>query len=512
MDSCNGLQPEEENCRQVEINPPIEDHTLVGHVFKSMLIQDSSACEVNCFMEGDCVSFNVKLQQHGNHLCELSNSSDDVHPEDLKEERGAKYTSFQTLCSSNPCPAIKRCQTGFTSKGYRCVCTNGLTGQNCDEGPPFVAVVPDEIVTEERSDVIMMCNVTANPTLDLITWSKSQGSLSVSRSIVNEGNITILNVTTDDSGSYVCTATNIMGASSSVAQLQVYTALKFITRPPSKVLVYTGQTLKLPCSASSDLQPSISWMFDVNLSLPQGASIDASNNLIILSANFTHSGMYTCSAINSLSSLYTKIIVNIKYPETCSTVKTNISDVSGDYVIDPDGEQGEAPFTVYCNMSDKGGVGVTVVSHGSENRTHVIGFDNAGSYRHDIGYIGCNLSQIEGLTNVSTTCEQFIKYECKGSLMRYLEHLYAWWVSGVGEKMTYWGGATHGCACGMTNSCANPSKSCNCDMNDFIWREDSGLLTNKSHLPVTQLRFGDTDHAGEEGYHTLGKLKCYGMI
>ena len=37
------------------------------------------------------------------------------------------------------------------------------------------------------------------------------------------------------------------------------------------------------------------------------------------------------------------------------------------------------------------------------------------------------------------------------------------------------------------------------------------LITNKSHLPVTQLRFGDTGEQKEDGYHTLGKLKCYGM-
>lgn len=42
-------------------------------------------------------------------------------------------------------------------------------------------------------------------------------------------------------------------------------------------------------------------------------------------------------------------------------LKTNISDVSGYCVIDPDGVQGENPFTVYCNMSGEGGVGVTVV-------------------------------------------------------------------------------------------------------------------------------------------------------
>ena len=80
-------------------------------------------------------------------------------------------------------------------------------------------------------------------------------------------------------------------------------------------------------------------------------------------------------------------------------------------------------------------------------------------------------------------------------------------------KMTYWGAASSGsnkCACGMTNSYADPRYSCNCDKNDGVWREDSGVLTDKSHLPVRQLRFGDTGGSMDEGYHTLGKLTCYG--
>ena len=84
----------------MEINPSIEDHTLTGHVFKSMVIQDSSACETNCFMEGDCVSFNVKPLQNGDHLCELSNSIDVVHPENLKDEQGTVYTSFKVRIQS----------------------------------------------------------------------------------------------------------------------------------------------------------------------------------------------------------------------------------------------------------------------------------------------------------------------------------------------------------------------------------------------------------------------------
>ena len=63
----------------------------------------------------------------------------------------------------------------------------------------------------------------------------------------------------------------------------------------------------------------------------------------------------------------------------------------------------------------------------------------------------------------------------------------------------------------MTNSCADPSKACNCDKNDNVWREDSGLLNDKSTLPVKELRFGDTGGVNEKGYHTLGKFKCYGI-
>jgi hypothetical protein len=44
----------------------------------------------------------------------------------------------------------------------------------------------------------------------------------------------------------------------------------------------------------------------------------------------------------------------------------------------------------------------------------------------------------------------------------------------------------------MTNSCVGGGIRCNCDKNDQEWRADSGYLTDKNTLPVTELRFGDT--------------------
>jgi len=153
---------------------------------------------------------------------------------------------------------------------------------------------------------------------------------------------------------------------------------------------------------------------------------------------------------------------------------------NGTYVIDPDGDGGVLPFNVTCDMTDKNGVGVTVISHDSEKRTMVDGFEDPGSYSRDIQYTEASLVQLASLANVSTHCEQFIKYQCYGSVMTFHQTFYAWWVSRDSANMTYWGGAEPGsnkCACGMSRSCAKPELPCNCDKNDAVWREDSGLLT-----------------------------------
>jgi hypothetical protein len=162
-------------------------------------------------------------------------------------------------------------------------------------------------------------------------------------------------------------------------------------------------------------------------------------------------------------------------------------------------------------MTSKNGVGLTVIGHDSGSRTLVKGYDGAGSYKRKIKY-DISMEQIVSIMKHSKNCEQFIRYECYDSVITWQGNSIAWWVSRQGSKMKHWGGAAVNsgkCACGMTNSCAGGGK-CNCDKNDRTWREDSGYLTDKNTLPVTELRFGDTDASAEKGYHTLGRLRCWG--
>ncbi|XP_028393218.1 neurexin-4-like [Dendronephthya gigantea] len=163
-------------------------------------------------------------------------------------------------------------------------------------------------------------------------------------------------------------------------------------------------------------------------------------------------------------------------------------------------------------MTSKNGVGVTEIGHDSESAKRVKGCQPPGCFKTKIQY-DISMEQIVAIIKQSKNCEQFIKYECYHSVLRYgsPREYYGWWVSRQGSKMNYWGGAAVNsgkCACGMTNSCAGGG-NCNCDKNDKTWREDSGYLTDKNTLPVTELRFGDNYSSYEKGYHTLGKLRCW---
>ena len=316
-----------------------------------------------------------------------------------------------------------------------------------------------------------------------------------------------------DGGTYICKAENILGSATDTAQLVTFSPLRFQVRPPQEVSPIMGSTVHLACVADSDLRPTVYWRKDDETSLLVESNVLQNGTLLIQNIKKSHEGSYTCRATNALTTIEAKVKINSPVILTsCSVIRKYVSSVSGNYVIDPDGTGGQAPFTVHCDMSDKNGVGVTVISHDTESRTLADGCGSQGCYSRDIHYTGVSLSQLASLTRVSSHCEQFIKYECYHS--RIFRNGMAWWVSRDSNKMTYWGGALPGsgnCACGMTDSCASSSYGCNCDKNDNVWREDSGLLTEKTHLPVKQLRFGDLS-GSDMGHHTLGKLKCYGIV
>ncbi|NWZ95909.1 CNTP2 protein, partial [Nesospiza acunhae] len=90
---------------------------------------------------------------------------------------------------------------------------------------------------------------------------------------------------------------------------------------------------------------------------------------------------------------------------------------------------------------------------------------------------------------------------------------YTWWVGKANEKHYYWGGSGPGiqkCACGIERNCTDPKYYCNCDADYKQWRKDSGMLSYKEHLPVSQVVVGDLDRPGSEAKVSVGPVRCQG--
>ena len=314
---------------------------------------------------------------------------------------------------------------------------------------PRLFLSSNRVMAEEEQNITIACSATGHPQPN-ITWSKAIGSLPVT-TVANNKSLQIFNVKGKDRGTYVCKAESILGTAERAVQLVIFSRMRFLVRPPQELTPIVGSSVHVPCVPKSDLKTNVTWLKDGKSLLPIDSNILQDNTLVIPNVTPSHIGSYICRANNALTAIEARVEIKTLSNPSCSVIRKYVSSSSGNYVIDPDGEGGLAPFTVHCDMTDKNGVGVTVISHDSESRTLVDGYSDAGSYSRSIHYSGASFSQLASLTDVSLLCEQFIKYECYHSYL--LDPGFGWWVSRDSNKMLYWGGASSSsnkCACGMT--------------------------------------------------------------
>ncbi|XP_022795527.1 pro-epidermal growth factor-like [Stylophora pistillata] len=148
-----------DNCRSLEFKPTkaFDGQRLINHVVRIDEVKDKILCEIRCFLEPNCVSYNFERKRSGNNgtsKCELNNVTHEGNEDELVGDFDYLYYGAESTCIRNLCKNNATCQSGFTDKGYRCWCTAGFKGQTCDEDI-------NECVTEEqRCSVDAVCSNT----------------------------------------------------------------------------------------------------------------------------------------------------------------------------------------------------------------------------------------------------------------------------------------------------------------------------------------------------------------
>lgn len=249
---------------------------------------------------------------------------------------------------------------------------------------------PKNVAVNVGSPVLLHCGATGYPP-PVITWYKGNKTHQGHQIQVNMTTLEFTRTVSNDSGVYTCVARNIINKIQTKAELQVLEQIKFLVTPPSRVTGYVTQSIPLDCQGwSGVVVPDIIWTREDGKEIDQ-KQILPNGTLLFGISSLTDATRFICTAKTALASVNTTVNLNV-YVRSCSEWRISGEHDSGYYSIDPDGPGGERSFTIYCDMNAKNKVGVTVLSHDSEQRTEVLGFANAGQCSRKIHKIKSRLT------------------------------------------------------------------------------------------------------------------------
>uniref|UniRef100_A0A4W6E2C4 Contactin associated protein-like 5a n=1 Tax=Lates calcarifer TaxID=8187 RepID=A0A4W6E2C4_LATCA len=199
------------------------------------------------------------------------------------------------------------------------------------------------------------------------------------------------------------------------------------------------------------------------------------------------------------------------YEASCEAYRLTGSS-SGFYSIDPDGSGPMGSTLVYCNMTEE--KVWTVLSHNNTAPVRVQGSSLHKPHIMKFNY-SASAEQIQAIITRSEHCQQEVVYNCRKSRLFNTKDgsPLSWWLDQGEEKQSYWGGflpAAQQCSCSLEGNCKDRDNFCNCDADSDTWANDSGILSFKDHLPVSQIVIGDTSRTGSEVIYHIGPLRCYG--
>uniref|UniRef100_A0A671K0Q1 Basement membrane-specific heparan sulfate proteoglycan core protein-like n=1 Tax=Sinocyclocheilus anshuiensis TaxID=1608454 RepID=A0A671K0Q1_9TELE len=174
---------------------------------------------------------------------------------------------------------------------------------------PRASVREPMIVVVEGSTTTLHCDAHGFPK-PTITWSKERSSLPWRHKIV-DNSLILTNVGRQDSGQYVCNATNHMGTSEVTIMLEVDTP-PYATSLPDDVSVRVGEVIRLQCLAHGTPPLRFEWT-KVNGSLPPTAQ-QQGGDLQINLAKESDAGTYKCVASNKVGKSEALARVSVRSP------------------------------------------------------------------------------------------------------------------------------------------------------------------------------------------------------
>ncbi|XP_026298190.1 basement membrane-specific heparan sulfate proteoglycan core protein isoform X19 [Apis mellifera] len=231
--------------------------------------------------------------------------------------------------------------------------------------PPLVEIYPKNVppvILGGSTD--LQCRAIAGIPIPVLQWSHEDGRPFASNiKHLPGGVLRLSNITTNDGGSYVCSAVNSVGSNSATVYIEVQSVPIILITPKSGILtVKPGDRVRLVCSATGYPQPTVAWSKHMNIvPLTTNEVIDTPQKAVyeIYSASPNDEGSYTCHANNAAGIVEERVYIRVEdsevYPPCRGDVPchdtTSDDPIPKDYLRIPNGGKVE----MRCHVHDNDG-------------------------------------------------------------------------------------------------------------------------------------------------------------
>ncbi|XP_068397521.1 hemicentin-1 isoform X4 [Eschrichtius robustus] len=213
---------------------------------------------------------------------------------------------------------------------YTCVASN-VAGTISKTTTVDVHVLPtiqhgqQVLSTIEGIPVTLPCKASGIPKPSII-WSKKGERISTSSAKFSagaDGSLYVVSPGGEESGEYVCTATNAAGYAKRKVQLTVYVRPRVFgdqrglsQDKPVEISVLAGVEVTLPCEVKSLPPPIITWAKETQLISPFSPrhTFLPSGSMKITETRVSDSGMYLCVATNIAGNVTQSVKLNVHVP------------------------------------------------------------------------------------------------------------------------------------------------------------------------------------------------------
>ncbi|XP_059001185.1 hemicentin-1 isoform X2 [Mustela lutreola] len=179
--------------------------------------------------------------------------------------------------------------------------------------------------TIEGIPVTLPCKASGIPKPSII-WSKKGELISTSSAKFSagaDGSLYVSSPGGEESGEYICTATNAAGYAKRKVQLTVYVRPRVFgdqrglsQDKPVEISVLAGEEVTLPCEVKSLPPPVITWAKETQLISPFSPrhTFLPSGSMKIIETRVSDSGMYLCVATNIAGNVTQSVKLNVHVP------------------------------------------------------------------------------------------------------------------------------------------------------------------------------------------------------